>query len=131
MRPRIADVVEKGRVKGGIYASPFGDPCGAFVLKAPTGTHLKLLVSDGSGWAENGLPGPPYEHVSVSTPDRCPTWEEMCWVKDLFWEPEEVVIQYHPAKSEYVSFHQFCLHLWRPVGVDLPRPPAVCVGPRS
>ena len=68
-------------------------------------------------------------HVSVSAKDRCPTWGEMCWVKDQFWGPEECVIQYHPPRSRYVNAHPFCLHLWRPVGLDLPQPPEWALAP--
>ena len=77
---------------------------------------------------------PEWEHVSVSAKEtvkrggRCPTWEEMCWVKDLFWDPEEVVMQLHPPKSEWVSNHRYCLHLWRPVQLEIPKPPAIYVG---
>jgi hypothetical protein len=128
MRKRYPDMVEKGRIKGGAYTTPHGDTCGAFVLKTPAGEYLRVLVSDGAEWTEHELPGVPFEHVSVSHVDRCPTWEEMCWVKGLFWEPEEVVIQYNPPESEYVNRHQFCLHLFRPIGVEIPRPPKECVG---
>jgi hypothetical protein len=37
-------------------------------------------------------------------------------------------MQLHPPRSEWVSNAEFCLHLWRPVGVDIPRPPALMVG---
>ncbi len=63
-----------------------------------------------------------WEHVSVSLKQRCPTWDEMCFVKDLFWADDEVVIQYHPAKSNYVNDFKTCLHLWKPIGVELPTP---------
>src|SRR5271166_4006361 len=53
------------------------------------------------------------EHVSVSLPNRCPTWNEMCHIKRLFWEDEEECIQFHPKKSEYVNLHAHCLHMWR------------------
>jgi hypothetical protein len=53
----------------------------------------------------------------------------MCWVKSLFWDDEEVVVQYHPRKSQYVSYHPFCLHLWRPILAVLPEPPREAVGP--
>ena len=76
-------------------------------------SELKIIASDGKGW----------DHVSVSTQDRCPTWNEMCWVKDLFFSSSEVVVQYHPAKKEYINSHVFCLHLWKPHGVELPTPP--------
>lgn len=91
---------------------------GAFILVGPYGT-LKAIASDGAGW----------EHVSVSTRDRVPTWQQMCWVKDLFWDAEDAVIQFHPPKSEYVNCHPYTLHLWRPVGIGFPRPPYILVGP--
>lgn len=51
--------------------------------------------------------------------------------KDIFWGPEETVIQYHPPKSEYVNNHPSVLHLWRPTGVDLPLPPSILTGIKS
>ena len=83
-------------------------------LKGP----LKAICSDGEGW----------EHVSVSLEHRCPTWEEMCFIKDLFWGDEDCVIQYHPPKSEYVNNHSYCLHLWKPVGSFVATPPKILVG---
>ena len=83
--------------------------------------NLRCLASDGGGW----------EHVSVSAQERCPTWQEMCTVKDLFWDEEDTVMQLHPPKSEYVNHHPFCLHLWRPIGVEVPRPPSIMVGPKT
>ncbi len=77
---------------------------------------------------------PLWEHVSVTVShkkkeaSRCPTWEEMCFVKNMFWNEDEVVVQYHPAKSDYVSMHPFCLHLWKPIGVTLPTPDPLMVG---
>jgi hypothetical protein len=52
----------------------------------------------------------------------------MCAVKDLFWDHEDTVMQLHPPKSDWVSNHSFCLHMWRPVGIEIPRPPALMVG---
>jgi len=96
-----------------------------FAIKPKKGKKINVAViaSDQEGW----------EHVSVSLPSlsRCPTWEEMCFVKGLFWDDEDCVIQYHPAKSEHVNYHEYCLHLWRPVGVSFPTPPAIFVGPES
>lgn len=64
---------------------------------------LLVLASIDKGW----------EHVSVSSSNGIPTWGEMCKVRKLFWEDEELVIQFHPKKSEYVNLHPNCLHLWR------------------
>ena len=67
-----------------------------------------MQASEGAGW----------EHVSVSLPDRCPTWEEMSFIKNLFWDEEDFVIQIHPAGSDYVDLHPYCLHLWRKCGTN-------------
>ena len=42
--------------------------------------------------------------------------------EDLFWDAEDVVIQYHPAKSEDVNNHDYCLHVWPPVEQEIPTP---------
>lgn len=80
-----------------------------------------VVVSDGDGW----------DHVSVSLTNRCPTWEEMAFIKDLFFEPHEAVMQLHPPHSEYVNHHPFCLHLWRPHNRRIPLPPTYMVGPKK
>lgn len=131
------DAAEKGRVRAGAYRTARGDRMGAFALKAPSGDYLTALVSDGSDWAAHGLPGPAFEHVSVSVrpaggqPGRCPTWDEMCWVKGLFWGPDECVLQYHPPAAVYVNMHPHTLHLWKPVGVEVLLPPSICVGVKA
>jgi hypothetical protein len=79
-----------------------------------------LIVSWGGGW----------EHVSVSHFAAVPDWRDMCEVKDLMWPPEDWVMQYHPARSEYVNYHPYCLHLWRPVDGVFPTPPSWMVGPK-
>lgn len=115
MKKYYANDIEKCRVLKGMYASQKGDRHGAFLM--PGG--MVVLASDGSNW----------DHVSVSFSDRCPTWEEMCMVKDWFFDAEDAVIQYHPRKSQYRNYHPFCLHLWRPQKVTLPEPPAELVAP--
>lgn len=97
---------------------------GAFLLPAVVpGRCLKVIASEGQGW----------DHVSVSIlakKPRMPNWEEMCAVKDAFWDEEDVVMQLHPRRSQYVNYHQACLHLWRPNdGREIQTPPAVLVGP--
>ncbi len=82
---------------------------------------LRIVWSNGCGW----------DHVSVSKPTKCPTWEEMCEVKKAFFDAEETVIEYHPAESEYVNNHPFCLHMWKPQGIDVPTPPSWMVGIRD
>lgn len=68
-----------------------------------------------------------WEHVSVSFVNRVPTWDEMKRVKELFWRPDETVIQFHPKASKYKNEFPFCLHLWSVAGVDIPLPPSELV----
>lgn len=79
--------------------------------------ELKVISSDGLGW----------DHVSVSLKNRCPIWEEMCFIKDFFFDEDETVIQYHPKKSEYVNIHPYVLHMWRQQNVVIPLPPQIFV----
>lgn len=91
---------------------------GLFFFKQK-GSTLTIIASDGEEW----------DHVSVSLGHRCPTWDEMCFIKDMFFEEEEVVMQLHPARSEHINAHPNCLHLWRPQGAEMPTPPTILVGP--
>lgn len=89
------------------------DIAGAYVktalIELPTKVRASLLV----GFNEDG-----WEHVSIELfARRLPTWEEMCYVKDIFWDEEEDVVQIHPKNSQYVDIVEG-LHLWRPVNGD-------------
>lgn len=89
---------------------------GMFLIPKPNhASKLTFTVISGMGLG--------WEHVSVSLPNRTPTWDEMCFIKSLFWGPDECVIQYHPPESQYVNQHKHCLHLWKPMGVEIPLPP--------
>jgi hypothetical protein len=78
-----------------------------------------------AGFNEHGM-----EHVSVSSYKRrqLPDWETMCRIKEIFWEDEEMVVQIHPKKSEYLhgvglpgNELETVLHLWRPTDGDWSR----------
>ena len=58
-----------------------------------------------------------WEHVSICLYNRQPSWDEMCEVKDIFWDDEEQVVQIHPRKSQYVNITE-AFHLWRPSNGD-------------
>lgn len=101
---------------------------GIFVVPLSDDTTAVCVISKGGGW----------EHLSVRMevrwPDgkmthETPEWDEMCKVKELFWDdPEDVVMQLHPAKSKYVNMHPNVLHLWRPInGHEIPTPPMIMV----
>jgi hypothetical protein len=90
-----------------------GSPNGHFVLQSRCSEKRRLLAiaTDTNGW----------EHVSVSVRQNnkaeTPYWDEMCQVKEAFWDEDDVVLQFHPAKAEYVNCHPNVLHLWRPKNV--------------
>ena len=101
--------------------SEAGENYGYFEARLPSAV-LRIIASDGT------VCGSEWEHVSVSLAHRCPTWEEMVFVKELFWSDDETVLQFHPKKSEYVNTHPFVLHLWRRRGVNVQLPPRDLVG---
>lgn len=74
---------------------------------------LNVIASNGGGW----------DHVSVSTRDRCPTWEEMEYVRGLFFRPTETVMQLSVPRGKHINIHPHCLHLWRPQQCEIPLPP--------
>ena len=83
------------------------------------GYIVSCIASDGEGW----------EHVSVSLNKRhSPSWDVMNHVKNMFWDKEDCVVQYHPPESQYVNCHPHCLHLWRKVGYEFPVPDPILVG---
>ncbi len=120
-------VPEKYRLVTGRMGSnaSFGNN-GAFRISSPKSESRQLVIiaSDGMGW----------EHVSVhgerGKEQFTPFWDEMCFIKDLFWDSEDVVMQLHPKKSEYVNNHPNTLHLWRPITTEISMPPSILVGMR-
>lgn len=89
------------------------------------------IVSDGSAPEVQGIPGLQWEHVSVHVVEyglqKIPTWAQMCAVKDIFWNEDEAVVQFHPAKKDHINHNPNVLHLWRPRGGVFPMPAKVCV----
>lgn len=105
-----------------IYGDDGDDGCGAFLVPSPIdGRNLKVIATNGYGW----------DHVSVSREGRCPNWVEMAHVKRMFFEDNETAMQLHVPPTEHVNCHPFCLHLWRPQNVEIPRPPSLLVGPHG
>jgi hypothetical protein len=111
------------RVKRGVMGSDdsYGND-GAFQIPSCHRDEvLTVISSDGLGW----------EHVSVSLgpqSKKCPSWDEMCQVKNLFWDEDVAVIQFHPPRTQYVNKHKGCLHMWRRAGRIVELPPMFMVG---
>jgi len=82
------------------------------IYKVPSKTFsndtLMVIASDGLDW----------DHVSVSLKHRCPTYDEMEQIRDLFFRDDETVMQLSVPRSDHRNVHRFCLHLWRPQLVE-------------
>jgi hypothetical protein len=111
---------EPFRITVGPMRSDKGDAFGFFHVPYES-FNLRVMASSGDEEMR-------WEHVSVSLPNRCPSWKEMDHIKRMFWDDEEAVMQLHPPRSEWVNNHAYCLHLWRPLDEKLPLPPAFAVG---
>ncbi len=112
--PKTLDQYRKIHPLAGNYGD---EQNGAFHIK-PKG--LTILISAGDGW----------EHVSVSRVSKMPSYEDMEWAKQKFWGANACVMQLHVPAEDHVNYHPFCLHLWRPIDQEIPRPPSIMVGPR-
>lgn len=79
-----------------------------------------IVCSWGAGW----------EHVSIAPAKSriTPSWDDMCRLKEMFFEDDEAVIQIHPPKAEYVNNKPNCLHLWRCKYREMILPPSCLVG---
>ena len=79
-----------------------------------------IICSWGGGW----------DHVSVSPYKKriTPEWDDMCMLKDIFFNDDEAVIQIHPPAAEYVNNMTNCLHLWRYQDGPMVLPPSFMVG---
>lgn len=121
MRPlRLLEVYRRRDLERAHYGAEGDDSGGVFFVPGPRGRKQRMLhviASNGDGW----------DHVSVSLPERCPTWEEMEHVKRLFFREDEAAMQLHVPPADHLNCHPYCLHLWRPQDVEIPRPPAIMV----
>lgn len=117
---RFSPDLEAFRVQIPPYVSVPGDTYGIFEIPYKT---VLLLVMACDASEEAPVSAAAWEHASVSLPNRCPTWEEMCFVKSLFWDEDETVMQFHPRRCEHMSTQSYCLHLWKKFGVNHELPP--------
>ena len=92
---------------------------GAKMYYSETQTYNDMINLPDSGLCTCvfGLNEYGYEHVSMSPckKNKIPSWEDMTYLKNIFWMDEEECYQIMPRKSEYVNIKGNCLHLWRPV----------------
>jgi len=86
---------------------------GTFMVTRSGYSTLAVIIGIGEGW----------EHISVSLQKRVPVWEEMEFIKRLFFKDDETAMQLHVPPKDHINMHPFVLHMWRPVGDNIPLPP--------
>jgi hypothetical protein len=76
------------------------------------GSMLYITATEKDSW----------ECVEVYTPVRYPIWEELCLVRNLFWDRNDLVIQYYPREKDCSNFKKYSVCLWRPTNQLIPNP---------
>lgn len=112
--------LESHRVRESWVLRRFGtvgdDTCGVFLFLRST-AQLRVIAAAAAGW----------DHLSVSTATRCPTWAEMDYLKRRFFRDDEVAMQLHVTPAEHINDHPRVLHIWRPWDSPIPLPPRIMV----
>lgn len=100
-------------------------PC---TLPTPSGWRELRWHPDAKAWATPGglrvlasideISGAEWLHISISRKSRVPDYGDLVLVRRQLVEPEKPSYQVFPAQAEHVSNHDYCLHLWTPLGTD-------------
>ncbi len=77
------------------------------------GNVLRIIASNDAGW----------DHVSISRMTACPSWEDMEFVKRMFFEEGELCWQYHVPVGDHININPHVLHIWRKHDFEMPLPP--------
>ena len=64
--------------------------------------YSRSVMKNGSEW----------HHISLSRPDRLPSWSDVAKVKEDFLGTGGDAIHVIPKKRDHVNVHQYCLHIW-------------------
>lgn len=100
------------------YGSIGDSKNGVFLVASPIDRQpLVIIASSGEGW----------DHVSVSRKNRAPNQTELAHVHRLFFQNTETAVQYFVPPTEHVNNHPHCLHLWRPLEGEIPKPSTIFV----
>jgi hypothetical protein len=57
-------------------------------------------------------------HLSISTPHRYPTWDEIREARYRFIPNDVTVAMFLPPEDEYVNLHNYCFHLHQVLSDD-------------
>lgn len=90
-----APVVRQWRAQGVIAAGTFAvGECFAIIAHEPLGPDGEYR------W-----------HLSISHPDRYPTWDEISHARYQLLDDDLYMVMILPPTREYVNVHDFCFHL--------------------
>ena len=110
------------------FYSRTGATYGAFFIPHPWKSRYtyEVIAVDGQEVGDH------WEHVSVKVADisgstRTPGWDEMEWIKSLFWPEGEVAVQFHVNGEKKVNVHPHVLHIWRNSKSPFQLPPQIFV----
>jgi hypothetical protein len=110
---------------GPLASTPACGNNGTFFFRSKVpGREIWCRASDSLQWEHVSL------HVTTRTPQQyfAPTWDELCAIKALFWDADDVVMQLHLARATWLNTHPAILHLWKPRDQVIPLPPRSLVG---
>lgn len=57
-------------------------------------------------------------HLSLSRPNKYPTYDEIKRIKEIFIGNEKAIIIF-PKDSNFVNLHPYCFHLWSCLDCDI------------
>jgi len=70
-------------------------------------------ISLGIIGSDEQTPHGPLLHVSLSHPNRLPSWETVTLVRDAFFGDDIDVMMLLPQRVDYVNEHPYTFHLWQ------------------
>lgn len=94
------------RIVHPFFPEEIGDEHNGFFFMDILGRNFYI----GASVSSNGL-----QHISVSAPGKgriVPTYEEICEIRNKFFEPSEQVIHFFDVDSKDINLNEKCLHLW-------------------
>lgn len=75
--------------------------------------EISLLVS-----IRKELDGKEWVHISIASPVRSPTWDDLILARDATVGRDKKAIQVLPPAKEHVDFHPLCFHLFHCIDED-------------
>lgn len=103
---------ESYRIRHGRLGSDDSFDSNGYFLVPYKEEFLLCLISDSGGW----------DHVNISLPARTPNWEEIEFVRDIFFDAQDIVVIYSPPRLFPYVTNPFHIHMWRRQGHQFPIP---------